>query len=82
MPKVTKGYEVYERSSDGLLKEPTWDDVHYGPSYLYGPFETEDAALQALAEKCQGMNKRDTREFIIVLEVRVDGDEFAGDDLG
>ena len=72
MTSYKKEYEVYERSSDGLLKPAMFrSDCNCCPDeQLYGPFETEELAAEAVAAK------RDLcRQFIIVPVISyVEGD--------
>lgn len=75
MTSYKKEYEVYERSSDGLLKPATFPSGWPGcaDERLYGPFETEELAAEAVVAK------RDLyRQFIIVPVISY----VEGDDLG
>lgn len=75
MTSYKKEYEVYERSPDGLLKPAIFPSgcSCCPDERLYGPFETEELAAEAVAEK------RDLyRQFIIVPVISY----VEGDDLG
>ena len=66
-----KTFEVYERSDDGLLKTPNWNEGYGYHSGLYGPFDSEEAAIEALMEK--SYDWLSPRDFIIVPVIRVEG---------
>ena len=54
-----------------LLKKPEWNEGYGYRSGLHGPFDSEEAAIEALMEKSYDWSS--PRDFIIVPVIRVEG---------
>lgn len=60
-----KRYEIYERSEDGLLKEPVFKEPYGYTSSFCGLYKTEEEAIKAICER-----QEKYRDFLVVPVVR------------
>lgn len=60
MSNYSRKYVILERSKDGLMKEPTFDEG-YGYYSQFYDYDTEDDAIEAIVKKGEFW-----RDFIIL----------------
>lgn len=69
------GYCIYERSSDGLLKDVEFDEGYGHRSYFYNPYDTEEAALKAIEDKVKYEKRYYRRNFVILKEITAESED-------